>query len=181
MLQTSLPIRHLHQRLSFVLVLLLLCSLLIPSLTAFAQTDTAEIGVLVIPALSVQAQIVHVPMAYPTWNLSALGDSVGNLEGTGGWPGQVGNFVLAGHSSVGNRPGIFANLLAIQVGQEIDVYLGDGTHRYVVTMTALVDDHDVSVVMPSYETKLTLITCDEPSYNGVTYTRRFVVVAVPVG
>jgi LPXTG-site transpeptidase (sortase) family protein len=168
-------------RRTFATVLLLIGTLMLSIFPVSAHDVTAENGVLVIPSIVVQAQIVHVPMAYPTWDVSWLGDRVGDLEGTGGWPGQPGNFVLAGHSSFADRPGIFANLMAIQVGQEIELYMGDGLHRYVVTRTALVDHNDISVVLPSAETKLTLITCDEPSYNGVTYMRRFVVVAVPVG
>jgi LPXTG-site transpeptidase (sortase) family protein len=160
-----------------ILLMITFGVLMLPGMT---QAQSVEIGVLSIPSLAVQAQIVHVPMAYPTWNLSGLGDDVGQLDGTLGWPGQPGNFVLAGHSSVANRPGIFANLAAIQVGQEIDVYMGDGLHRYVVTATALVDHNDISVVLPSAETKLTLIPCDEPSRDGTTCTRRFVAVTVPV-
>lgn len=168
-------IRRLSHRL-LTLSLSGLILILITALPAHAQDNV--VAELSIPALNLQAPVLEVPLAYPTWDVSHLAMNVGHLGGTG-WVGS-GNLVLAGHSvSAQLQPDIFYNLHLLKAGDEIELNLNGTLHRYSVSEVRLVDVSDVSVIQATSNEQLTLLTCDAASYNGSNYQRRYVVVAVP--
>jgi sortase A len=69
-------------------------------------------------------------------------------------PGEPGNVAIAGH-----RDGFFRGLKDVGVGDRLDLSLPNRTDTYVVDSITIVDPSDVSVLEPTTEPSLTLITC----------------------
>lgn len=100
---------------------------------------------------------------------------------SGASPGEAGNLVLAGH-----RTSWFKPLATIAPGDEIDLEWFDprtgGLHQraYAVTMIRVVEPQDVSLLAPTSEDAVTLITC-YPFGRGPRSPQRFIVRASPIG
>jgi sortase A len=90
-------------------------------------------------------------------------------------PGQPGNAALAGHRDTFFRP-----LKHIRKDDRIRVTTPDGVHEYRVTGTRVVAPTDVSVLAPTAEPTLTLVTCYPFSFVG-NAPNRFVVLAARIG
>ena len=93
-----------------------------------------------------------------------------------------GNIALGGHSLFpdGSR-GVFNGLYALNIGDQI-VFTADGVEqRYLVSAKFTVHYTDLSVVYPTPTPRLTLVTCDIPTWNAAiqNYEQRLIVVAVP--
>lgn len=95
-----------------------------------------------------------------------------------GLPGQFGNSVIFGHSSlpifykVNNPLTIFNPLLKVKVGDEVTVKYDGVTYKYLVRQVSEVSADDVSVLTQDMtERRLTIITCVPLG----TYWRRLVV------
>ena len=84
---------------------------------------------------------------------TALNRGAGHVGGTA-LPGSNGNIVIAGH-----RDGFFRSLKDIEVGAEIEVTTLHGSRTFRVSELRIVDPLDISVLDPTEETILTLITC----------------------
>jgi LPXTG-site transpeptidase (sortase) family protein len=69
-------------------------------------------------------------------------------------PGEGGNAVFAGH-----RDSFFRPLRHVRVGDDVFVDTSDGRFHYRVASTHVVGPRDLSVVAPTDEEVLTLITC----------------------
>jgi sortase A len=89
-------------------------------------------------------------------------------------PGDEGNVGLAGH-----RDTFFRRLSDIQTGDEITMATPEGTFRYVVERTLVVEPHDVWVLDSTVHPSLTLVTCYPFTYLG-TAPQRFIVRATMV-
>jgi LPXTG-site transpeptidase (sortase) family protein len=103
------------------------------------------------------------------------------LQGTA-WVDVPGNIALGGHSEYPDgTPGIFNGLYGVNIGDPIYLNVNGSQRRYIVTEKRSVRFDDLSVVYPTTSERLTLITCDIPSYDAGTsfYWERLVVVAVP--
>lgn len=166
-----------------VLVLVtVLASLLTQAVSVkIVQAESSTTGRLTIPALSLEAPIVSVPLAYPSWDLTRLGGNVGYLEGTG-QANQPGNMVLAGHSTTSSLlPSVFANLHLMEPGDEIIVSFGNVEKRYIVESVTRVEESDLSPIMPTTHEQLTLLTCAIESFqaSSASYSQRYIVVATP--
>lgn len=117
------------------------------------------------------------------WDVSSLQDLVGHLEGTP-WLGEGGNIVLAGHfeDELG-RPGPFRYLYFAEVGDRI--FIQDGADSaliiYEVTDVFRTEPDDLEILRKTDSPRLTLITCDDWSYDTETYQQRLVVYAQPLG
>jgi sortase A len=96
----------------------------------------------------------------------------GQYAGTGE-PGRPGNAVIGGHVSTRGASGVFRALPTIALGQVIEVFQGDQVFRYEVQSIRTVSPDDVSVMAPTTDATLTLITC----YADDDYSSRVVVVA----
>jgi LPXTG-site transpeptidase (sortase) family protein len=134
-----------------------------------------------LPTVNVYVGITTFPLDGESWAIDPWEKRAGHLEGTA-WFDSIGNIVLGGHSSYPNgRPGIFAGLYQLNIGDPIIVSVNGGERRYVVTSKYTVRYDDLAVAYPTADSRLTLITCDLPSYDSTsqTYTERLVVVAVP--
>lgn len=94
--------------------------------------------------------------------------------------GQRGNLVLAGHRTSWFRP-----LENIRQGDQIEIEWMNARHNgtdkrtYTVVLVRITDPHDVSLLAPTSEDALTLITC-YPFGPGPTSPQRFIVRATPV-
>lgn len=137
---------------------------LVPPASERAPSPSAGGRSIRIPSIGVQSAIKVFPLDGVSWAIDPWDPLVGHLQGTA-WLDRVGNIALGGHSEYPDgRPGIFYRLQSIGIGDEIFIRDGDNEFRYVVINTFSVDYRDVSVVFPTSQHRLTLITCDIPSY-----------------
>jgi LPXTG-site transpeptidase (sortase) family protein len=157
---------------SIILSLILIIVLVIPGNAANKPTIT-------ISSLNISGEIKEFRLVDGTWTISPWEKGIGHLEDTG-WFDNPTNIVLAGHSTMPNgKPGVFATLSNLSIGQDIVLFDGKADRHYQVSDIQVVAADDVSVVMPTDHERLTLITCEIGSYDEVNqgYTQRLVVVA----
>jgi sortase A len=129
---------------------------------ALAETFDAPPGVIEIPSLQ-----LTVPIFIGTSDL-VLNRGVGWIEGTA-MPGDGGNVGLAGH-----RDGYFRALKDIKLGDTIEVQSVGRTMRYSVTSLKIVEPTDVSVLDPTDDPSVTLVTC-YPFYYVGNAPQRYIV------
>jgi sortase A len=84
-------------------------------------------------------------------------------------PGQLGNVGIAGHRDTFFRP-----LRNIRQGDMIALTTLEGEYRYRVVSTSVVSPSEVSVLRPTGEEVLTLVTC-YPFYYVGSAPERFIV------
>jgi sortase A len=84
----------------------------------------------------------------------------GHIKGTAE-PGELGNVVITGH-----RDTFFRHIHELSRGDVVLVQRNGKTYRYEVTAKKIVDPEDVSVIRPSKDNRLTLITCYPTYYIG---------------
>lgn len=90
-------------------------------------------------------------------------------------PGGNGNAAIAGHRDRHFRP-----LREVNPGDDL-VFTGiDGTYRYRVAWTEIVEPHEIRVLAPTDEPSITLVTCFPFQYVG-NAPKRFIVRAEQVG
>jgi LPXTG-site transpeptidase (sortase) family protein len=96
--------------------------------------------------------------------------------------GQIGNTIFNGHSDMGGM--VFQNLPNVKIGDEMTIFVGEQSYKYVISNTIIVQEVGVSMeqrianaqwMAPTDHEQLTLITCLNP---GATH--RFIVIATPV-
>jgi sortase A len=92
----------------------------------------------------------------------------GHVEGTA-LPGEQGNSVIAGH-----RDTFFRELKDIRQKDEIQLQTATGLFRYEVDWVKVVEPDDLSVLAPSTESALTLVTCYPFQFLG-SAPKRFAV------
>ena len=92
----------------------------------------------------------------------------GHIEGTP-LPGEAGNSGIAGH-----RDTFFRELKDIRRNDEIQFQTATGLYHYKVDWMAVVAPDDTSVLAPSTESVLTLVTCFPFEFLG-SAPKRFVV------
>ena len=97
-----------------------------------------------------------------------LRGAAGHIPGTA-LPGEHGNAAFAAH-----RDTFFAPLQSVRKGDDVLVTTPEGVFRYAVTSTRIVEPNDVSVLDPTPETTLTLVTCYPFDYLG-SAPQRFIV------
>ena len=139
--------------------------------------DSSAIGNKTAPARPMNSELVG-KIEIPRIKLSAmvregadartLGRGVGHVPGTA-LPGDDGNVALAAH-----RDRHFRGLRNIQLGDEIRVQTTAGIFLYVVDSTRVVPPTEVSVLDPTPEPSITLITCYPFNYIGPA-PERFIV------
>ena len=100
-----------------------------------------------------------------------LNRGVGRIIGTAHLEAE-GNLGIAGH-----RDGFFRGLKDVEVGDEIRFQTARGEVLYTVSSILIVDPSDVSVLAPTPERTLTLVTC-YPFYYVGHAPKRFIVKAI---
>jgi sortase A len=101
----------------------------------------------------------------------ALNRGVGWIDGTAR-PGGRGNVGLAGH-----RDGFFRGLKDVKVGDLVEMQTVEGSLRYRITETLVVEPADTHVLRPGSAPSVTLVTC-YPFYYVGSAPQRYVVRAV---
>ena len=133
-------------------------------------TSTVSVGPeprLIIPKIN-----VDVPVSYDIGNdyasqMTAMQSGLAQfaIPGADSHPGQIGNTVLAGHSSndlldKGDYKFIFAQLDKLQVGDSVYANYHSVRYTYTVTGKTVVEPTDVNkLVYPTTKPILTLLTC----------------------
>jgi sortase A len=120
------------------------------------------VGTLRIPALE-----LLVPLYADTGELH-LNRGVGLIAGMA-LPGESGNLGIAGH-----RDGFFRVLRDIREGEQVEVRTAARLYVYEVSGVSVVDASDSTLLAPTHEPSLTLVTC-YPFYFVGPAPRRFVV------
>ena len=90
-------------------------------------------------------------------------------------PGEKGNAAIAGHRTTYGHP--FYDLDALKPGDDINISTRAGTFHYQVDHSMNVDPHDVAVLDPTPDNRLTLTTCT-PRFSAA---QRLVVVSKLIG
>jgi sortase A len=132
---------------------------------------------------------ITIPAFGPHWRftliqgtaLAQLDVSPGHVPGTQ-WPGQLGNFAVAGHRVTAGNP--FWSLPSLRNGDVVNIETRLNTYTYRVTGEKEVSPADTSVLDPvpghpgqrPTRRMITLITCD-PAWTG---THRVIVTGVLV-
>jgi LPXTG-site transpeptidase (sortase) family protein len=113
-----------------------------------------------IPRIELDSEAVPAPLVDAggnlTWQVPSF--KIGHAEGTAG-AGDAGNAVLVGHVTSRNLGNVFEKLDRVQVGDAVQVLSGDQQFEYTVDAVHTVKRDDVSVVRPTSQPTLTLITC----------------------
>lgn len=109
----------------------------------------------------------------------ALEGGVAHFRGTAK-PGEGSNIFIFGHSSFyPDRPGdykeIFLSLADLSLDDEIIIYYQGKNYQYRVVETKIVEPTDVSVLKPTAQEQVTLMTCVPPG----TVEKRLVVIGKP--
>ena len=126
-------------------------------------TDMPE-AVLTIEKLGIQVPV------YNGANDFNLDRGVARIKGTGSIDGQ-GNLGIAGH-----RDGFFRALKDIAVGDSIELQTTRGIVNYTVSSMEIVDPSNISVLGPTTNSTITLVTC-YPFYYVGHAPKRFIVKA----
>jgi sortase A len=134
--------------------------------TRYAKSLDEDLG-LPEAVLSVPSLGLEVPV-FPGTGQVVLNRGAGRLEDTAA-PGTAGNIAIAGH-----RDGFFRPLKDIEVGAVLALRTLGGTQRFEVSEILIVDPLDLSVLDPSNEAMLTLITCYPFYYVGYAPDRYIV-------
>lgn len=119
---------------------------------------------IVIPAIDVDYPIV------PGDGWEELKRGVGHHIGSAN-PGERGNMVLSGHNDVFGE--VFRDLEALKNGDQIQVFTGGKMFKYQVRAKRIVSPNELSVLQPTRESVVTLITCHPYRVD----THRLVVIA----
>ncbi len=130
-----------------------------------------------IPAAGISQLIIQLPLSGDSWAVKDLGMNVGHLIGTAPLM-STGNIVLVGHVELADgRPGIFAGLKDVTTGELILLKWHGEQRAYSVSAVKSVPPDDVSVLYPTEQEQLTLITCGDYDFFSNTYRERVVVIA----
>jgi LPXTG-site transpeptidase (sortase) family protein len=134
---------------------------------SIAQSDAGPLALLRIRNLDIEAAVL------PDSSDWALNRGLGWIEGTAR-PDENGNVGIAGH-----RDGFFRGLKDVAGGDTIELELPSAFERYRVSSITIVKPDDVSVLDPTPDKTLTLVTC-YPFYFIGSAPERFIVRATRV-
>jgi|SRR5947209_11579759 len=109
---------------------------------------------MVIPRISVDAPVVQTAPVAGVWNVADW--AVGHLTSTPD-PGAAGNGAYAAHDDIKGE--IFKRLGQLAPGDSIMLYTRHSINRYVVVAQQAVDPSNTSVLAPTRQPTITLITC----------------------
>ncbi len=139
--------------------------------------DTSPVTRIVVPILGIDTVVKYVPYDGFTWLIGGLQHEVAWMGDTS-WPGLGGNTGLAGHVSLRNgRDGPFRYLDSLQPNDEIMLYTEENLYIYKVNARSVVSDSDMSVIQPTENPRLTLITCINFDRENGVYRDRLIVQA----
>jgi LPXTG-site transpeptidase (sortase) family protein len=142
-----------------------------------ANPDTSAILRIVIPALLLDTEVKYVPYDGYTWLINGLRQEIAWMGNTS-WPGLGSNTGLAGHVTVaGMGDGPFRHLDELPMGEVIILYTEHNIYTYQVRERKITYDGDMSVIEPTENSQISLITCIDWDDATKTYLNRLVVFA----
>ena len=99
---------------------------------------------------------------YPSASSASMQKGAGHVDGTSVWDG---NIALCGHNR-GSWP-YFSTLKNVQLGDVITYKTSLGVRTYRVTYAGRISATDTSVLKPSFDNRITMLTCvaNEPAYR----------------
>lgn len=130
--------------------------------TSQTQRDDAPLAILSIGKLDLK-----VPVYNGTDEIN-LNRGAGRIKGTAR-VGTSGNLGIAAH-----RDGFFRGLKDIEIGDSIDMLTQQGKSEFVVSSITIVDPTDISVLAPTDDSTITLVTC-YPFYFVGHAPKRYIV------
>jgi sortase A len=113
--------------------------------------DIKAMAIMVIPKINLTVAVVE------GIGEEALKYAVGHFEDTG-MPGEKGNFAVAGHRSY-TYSEYFNRADELEIGDEIIVRTKKGEFIYVVYEKKVVEPTEISVLDPTKDATITLVTC----------------------
>ncbi len=139
---------------------------------------------LIIPKINVDVPVIYDTTPKHEDQMAAMDKGVAHfaIPGANSKPGEIGNTVLAGHSSndlfdQGDYKFIFIQLERLTIGDKIYANYQGKRYTYVVTKTETVKPNEVNkLIYPTDKPMMTLITCTPIG----TATNRFLVTAEQV-
>lgn len=138
---------------------------------------------LIIPALRLTEPVGEFYLDGTSWGIDPWDTTVGHLQGTASF-NDLGNVALAAHAEMPDgTDGLFIDLHTLRPGMHIIVLNGTTESRYQIVKISSVAPEDLTPIYPSDDARLTLLTCDVPTYDPATgeYERRVIVTAKRVG
>ncbi|MBW3538450.1 class D sortase [Candidatus Parcubacteria bacterium] len=125
--------------------------------------------IITIPKINVKAPVVYEPSIQESQIQRSLQNGVVHY-GTTVKPGENGNSVIVGHSSndwwePGNYKFVFVLLDKLIVGDTFSINYNGTQYLYEVTEVKVVKPTDLSVLAPTAEPSVTLITCSPPGFS----------------
>ncbi|MDE3076736.1 MAG: sortase, partial [Chloroflexota bacterium] len=109
---------------------------------------------LTVDSIRLDTKVVPTTVVSGVWQVANF--AAGYMEGTG-LPGQAGNMAISGHDDIQGE--VFRHLKSIHVGDAATVYTAGGQYRYVVDSVRYVRPDETSVIDPTSDPRMTLITC----------------------
>lgn len=153
------------------------------ALPSDGKVKTYEPGgfTMMIPSISVEAEIVRVPFDGSNYPVEGLENNVGLLDGSDA-PGQ-GHCILTGHNHLNAvAAGPFALVSSLTEGDRIFILNAhDKLQTFIVSASEKIAYDDVSgfeAIVNRYPNALTLLTCEDEAESG-GYAARRVISAVP--
>ncbi|MCE1252568.1 MAG: sortase [Anaerolineae bacterium] len=142
--------------------------------------DSSSLGI-EIPALGVKSEILGIPQADGSWDVTWLGERIGYLEGLA-FPTTPGNSVLTGHVwNADNSPGIFNQLKTLKYGDKIKISAWGQVYTYEVRENAKIKADDLKSAFAHQNLSwITLLTCEDYREKTNLYETRRAVRAVLV-
>lgn len=135
---------------------------------------------IIIPAIEVDSRVVELGIVFEDgeWQWERPVHAVGHLKGTAD-PGQTGNIVMSGHisSPIRGEGQVFKRLPEIKLDDVVVLYTPIRVFAYQVVAKKVVLPTELSVLKPTPDETLTLITC-VPDY---IYSHRLIVTAKRIG
>lgn len=147
-----------------------------PNATTASTAIVPPESLIIIPKINVSAPIVYADTATDDVVMKDLENGVVHYVNTAN-PGENGNAVIFGHSSndwwePGNFKFVFALLGKLEVGDQIQINYSSRKYVYQVSEKKVVAPTEVSVLNPTADPTLTLITCTPP---GTSWQRLIIV------
>jgi LPXTG-site transpeptidase (sortase) family protein len=123
---------------------------------------------IIIPSLQIDIPIKLSPVENGYW---VVWEKEAGFGQGGAAPGEAGNTVIFAHST----PDLFGPLKDINIGSNIYILGQDKYYEYSVVEIKTVMPHEVQVVSPTEDERLTLYTC-----SGVLDQKRLIVISKPI-
>ncbi len=122
--------------------------------------------------LAIQSLDLELPLLEGVTD-KTLAKGVGHHPETA-FPGQGDRIFIAGHNDT-----TFSKISELEPGDEVELYLADGSYRYVMRSSEIVDDEDTRVLAATGTESLVISTC-YPFYNIANSTERYLIFLEPI-